>query len=153
MTSATNSAIQALNSGGSGKKPGTYGSAGVFQITNANNASPALTAETAGSGYAGVFTGDNALQINGGLQIPDGAGAGLVLTSDSDGNAIWAAAGQGPAGATGAQGPTWSDRRRWCARCDGEIIGATGAQGPQGVPGATGAPWAARRHRYCSDLA
>jgi hypothetical protein len=64
-----------------------------------------------------------------GLDLPTGAGAGLVLTSNASGAASWQAAKpgpQGPAGPQGAAGPKGA-------------TGATGAIGPTGPAGATGA--------------
>jgi hypothetical protein len=76
-----------------------------------------------------------------GLDLPTGAGVGLVLTSSASGAASWQAAKpgpQGPAGpkgATGAAGPTGATGP---AGPKG-ATGATGPAGPQGIAGPTGA--------------
>jgi hypothetical protein len=57
-----------------------------------------------GTGFAGIFTGTKALQIDGGLQIRAGALSGHVLTSDANGNARWAAVPPGATGPAGAKG-------------------------------------------------
>jgi Collagen triple helix repeat (20 copies) len=130
-----NAAILALHNGGSTTKNGDYGNAGVFKIGNAKNTAPALTVETLGTGFAGVFTGTNALQVKGGLQIPTSAVSGDVLTSDIHGNAHWATA---PSGSTGAQGPTGAKGVTGAAGATG-ATGQTGAQGATGAKGVTGA--------------
>lgn len=67
---------------------------GSFSITNAANANNALTATTAGTGFAASFTSANAaplaLHTAGGVQLTGiSEGAGKVLTSDASGNATW----------------------------------------------------------------
>jgi hypothetical protein len=52
---AGSSALAAVNSGGSKSATDDYGTAGLFQITNAQNSAPALEATTAGPSEAGYF--------------------------------------------------------------------------------------------------
>jgi hypothetical protein len=121
---------------------GGTGSTPLFSITDLD-----------GAAFAGVFTGTQALQINGGLQITPGGETGLVLTSDADGNATWQAQGpqgiqgpqglQGPQGAMGLQGSTGAAGTAGATGATGPAgaagaKGATGATGPAGATGATG---------------
>ena len=122
----------------------------MFEISNARNTSDALDVATAGKGFAGSFTGENALLIAGGLRIPQGAQPNFVLTTDAHGNAIWAAGQTGATGATGAKGATGATGAKMARRVpavppeQGQPgatgpTGATGAIGPTGGTGATGA--------------
>lgn len=123
--SAASAAILATHSGGSTTTAGAYGLAALLRITNAKNTSPALQVINAGTGFAAVLNGSNALQVNGRFQIPLNAHSGWVLTSDASGHAAWATAPQGPPGPTGPQGPAGPKG----------ATGAKGATGPRGPAG------------------
>lgn len=62
------------------------GRAGMFQINNAGSSATALYASTSGAGLAGDFVGKLRASA---LQLPTGATASYVLTSDASGNASW----------------------------------------------------------------
>lgn len=106
------------------------------------------------TGQVGIGTATPAapLDVNGlirglGLEIPTGAAAGLVLTSDAAGNATWKPGipgPQGPAGPAGPQGPQGATGPQGPAGPAGAVgpQGPAGPQGPQGPAGSVSLPFA-----------